>query len=459
MTKVIRSVPGRWLLNRRSVLRGAAGGAISLPFLSAMIPSGARAQAMTSPKRFIAWYVPGGTVTENWLPKGTETAFTLGPILSPLAPYQKDLIVINGLDLTVVNASYGHPHYRGIAAFLTGHKLVPGPFAVSCGAGGEATGWAQGPSLDQVIGAKIGGTTKLRTLEVAVRHDGPVGANPDKTMVYAAADKPIQPRVDPLELFNQLFGVRTAAASTRATSILDGVTQEFKAMAPRLGMADRQKIEAHLSFVEEVQVGINKVTTNGGCATCTAPAAPAATVFSSANVPQIGRALMDLAVLALACDLTRVLTFQWLEPLAFYTLPFLGLNQAHHTYQHLVTTKNQGGGYAPVELTAIGTWFMQQFAYFLGRLSAIQDCTGTLLDNSVIYQGSEIRHPPEHLQDRIPFLLAGNLGGTFRTGRFLSLPTSRSHIDLLVALQNAFGITSNTFGLAGYTAGALPGLT
>jgi hypothetical protein len=44
-----------------------------------------------------------------------------------------------------------------------------------------------------------------------------------------------------------------------------------------------------------------------------------------------------------------------------------------------------------------------------------------------------------------------------RPGRWLQF-NGRSHNDLLVAIQNVFGIESNTFGRAEFCSGALPGL-
>ena len=88
-------------LTRRSVLKGAGGVAIALPWLEAMTDArraGAAAPA-SSPKRFLAVYTPGGTVLDKWRPTGTETAFTLSPILAPLEPVKQKVIVLDGLYL------------------------------------------------------------------------------------------------------------------------------------------------------------------------------------------------------------------------------------------------------------------------------------------------------------------------------------------------------------------------
>ena len=44
--------------------------------------------------------------------------------------------------------------------------------------------------------------------------------------------------------------------------------------------------------------------------------------------------MMDMMVMAMACDLTRVGTFQWTDTEAKHTFPWLNLNSHHHFYQH-----------------------------------------------------------------------------------------------------------------------------
>ena len=73
-------------LSRRTILRGAGGAAIALPFLEAMLPR--RAHAAAPPKRFIVMFSPNGTLPA-WAPTGSELTFQLSPILSPLSPHQR----------------------------------------------------------------------------------------------------------------------------------------------------------------------------------------------------------------------------------------------------------------------------------------------------------------------------------------------------------------------------------
>ena len=50
---------------------------------------------------------------------------------------------------------------------------------------------------------------------------------------------------------------------------------------------------------------------------------------------------------------------------------------------------------------------MEQFAYFLGKLKAIKEGDGTLLDNCMIVMGAGISDGDRHSHDDLPILLAG----------------------------------------------------
>src|SRR5204862_8350188 len=97
----------RFKLNRRTVIKGAGTIAIALPWLEVM-GNGRRARAQTASvplKRFVSVYQPGGGVRtgangDKYTPTGSETSFTLSPILAPLQPVQSRIIVADGLNLT-----------------------------------------------------------------------------------------------------------------------------------------------------------------------------------------------------------------------------------------------------------------------------------------------------------------------------------------------------------------------
>jgi len=85
-------------LPRRTFLRGL-GVTLALPLLDGMLPAFAspRAMAAIRARRFGAIYVPNGVEMRAWTPALEGTAFELTPVLSPLAPFRDQMVVLSGL--------------------------------------------------------------------------------------------------------------------------------------------------------------------------------------------------------------------------------------------------------------------------------------------------------------------------------------------------------------------------
>jgi hypothetical protein len=131
-------------------------------------------------------------------------------------------------------------------------------------------------------------------------------------------------------------------------------------------------------------------------------------------------------------------------------LPWLNLPENHHFYQEM-------GGFKPAECELIYTWYSEQHLYLLQEMEKVDMGGHSLLDESVVFFGSEISDPPTHAKKDMPFLLAGG-GGGLRTGRWVRYP-SLPHNNLLVSILNLFGDTRTTFGLREYCTGPLTNLT
>jgi hypothetical protein len=457
-------------LSRRAVLRGAGGIAIALPWLEIM-GGGRVANAADPGKRFVTVYTPGGTVTDDgagqnrWRPTGTETEFTLSPILAPLEAIKQKLLVVDGLSMY---SAIGEQHQAGIIAWLTGSTQ-------------EGGGYSYGPSIDQVIASRISGENAIASLQMAVRW----GTGKSHGLLHPinsanfednATFDPIPPRLDPQAIFTSLFGTLDPSNSDdvlarieRKKSILDFVDRRFEGLAPRLGATDKQKLEQHLDKIRELEHSLeNMVVPSDVCQLPThvdTSDYDPATGLNSADdgsilnvatdeaIPKVGKFMLDMLVMALACDITSVASFQWSDTEAKHTFPWLGLDQHHHFYQH-------DGNFRPLECEQIAVWYSEQHAYLLEAMDAVDMGGHTLLDESVVFFGSELAQPPTHSKDNMPFLLAGG-GGGLRGGRFLRHAdlADRSHNNLLVAILNLFGDESTTFGDAAYCTGPLANLT
>jgi hypothetical protein len=474
-------------IHRRTLLRGAGGVAIGLPFLSAMLAPGRSHADQAMPKRLIVFFSPGGTLLDKWRPVGSERDFTLQPMMAPLAPYQDRLTFLSGLDMSITSIGNGHPHARGMGGILTGRELLPGNYNTN---GGNA-GFAAGASIDQVIAASISRGLRFPSLEVSAGWGTGLAAggqpHPGSILSYQAPSRvggqatPVPPATDPQSTLERVFAsVGNDAGENEKRlawdrSILDGVKDDYDRTIARLGGEDRMKLEAHLTVIREIELGLEQTVSD----TCTVPTGVDPTpgfyddpiadgisrgevdggndaITTGAKVPLKGKVMTDLLVAALACDLTRVGTMQWSDGEAKFMLGFLeddsgmALRDHHHGYQH-------DRGFQPQALELIYHFYAENLAYLLSKLDAVQESNGSLLDNSLVLAVSEIQMPETHGQDNMPFILAGGAGGELSTGRWLDLP-SQPHNNLLVSVLNLFGLPDTTFGHPDYCTGPVSGL-
>lgn len=445
------------VLGRRQFLVGG-GSVIALPWLASALPRRARAQSPDD-SCFVVFFAPGGRVEERWHPSGGETGFALPESLQPLAAFQSELVVLSGLGLHSARdpRNHGHAHSRGMGTLLTGTYVPYGPYETCCN--DTTSGFAAGPSLDQVIARQIGRSSRFASLELAVRWPtderdrGTVA--PTNCIHFSSAETPVPSESNPFRVYTRLFGELTGtslAASAdrlrRRRSVLDAVQREYGALLPRLGSIDRRKLEQHLTQVREVELRLGNAGGAYGCSP--RDPGPPFDPALDASIPQTGRLMMELLVMALECGLTRVGTIQYSDSQAYNTFPWLGLNQTHHYYQH------DSGSYLFDQLAQISRWYMGELGYLLGRLGARREDGSRLLDRTLVLYGSEIARADNHGQDNMPFLLAGKAGG-LRGGRHLRYP-GVAHNDLLLSIARAFGVATSTFGLPEYCSGPLPGL-
>ncbi len=455
----------KFRLSRRAVIRGAGTIAIGLPWLECMEDDATAQTTPATAQRFIGVYQPGGTVIDKWRPTGTETAPVYGTILAPLEPVKDKLLIIDGLEM---KSAVGEQHQAGIIGFLTG--AVQGTAQkYSAGRAG-----ADSASIDQVIATKISkGVKPMSSLQIAVRwatgkSHGLLSPINSMNFEDTSQNAPIPPRLEPSEIWDSLFGSlmpMTPAMDTalvRKKSILDFVDKKYTALTAKVGATDRIKLQDHLDKIREIENGLMTTTTTGsGCMPPTlidtsdynaksglnsADDGSIKDTQTDAAIPKVGTLMMDMLVMALACDRTSVATLQWSDTEAKHTFPWLSLSEHHHFYQH-------DGGFNAPACEKIGIWYSQMHLHLIQAMAAVDMGGHSLLDESVVFFGSELSDPPSHKKQNMPFMLAGN-GGGLRTGRFVKYP-GQSHNNLLVSILNLFGDNRTTFGNSQYVTGPL----
>jgi hypothetical protein len=422
---------------------------MALPWLEAMLPRGSVAQGM-SPKRFIAFYVPCGIRMSRWTPAATGSAWQLTPILGPLGAatmrpsIQGDVNIITGLFNRPAIPIMGGDHAAGTAAFITARP----PFKT------EAANIRNGISLDQVFANAWRGQTRFASLELGT---DPVGF-PDTgyssayiaNIAWASETQPLAKETNPLSVFNRLFGAIDPNQSTEAVarrrrlkqSVVDAVRADANGLKPKLGKTDQRKLDEYLTGVRELEMRVQAPLANTTCAPSGRPAQVGGLVDRT-------RVMLDMLVWALRCDLTRSATFMLQNGGSNYVFDFLGLSDGHHGYSHHggASSGTEGDPAKNEALEKINTWEVEQLAYLIRSMKAVQEPNGsTLLSNSLVFFSSEIEDGDHHRHSNMPILVAGNAGGRVVTGRHLRFTGSPPVANLFLSITDALGAAQTSFG-------------
>jgi Protein of unknown function (DUF1552) len=439
---------------RRELLRYLGASALALPLVSRNRP--AFADHGGPHKRIIFFYTPNGTVPANFWPTGGETDFELSPILAPLEAHREDLLILGNVDMESGFNGPGDAHQKGTGQCLTATELLEGNFA---GDAGQSAGWAAGISIDQKIAQAIGQATLFPSVELGVLvGKSDVGGR----ISYRGAGDPVPPENDPVAAYARIFGDPDASSGelelqrVRRQRLLEQVSMDYERLADRMDDQDREKLEIHISSLVDIQGRLQRtgVQFEGECQMLDLGAPLDPTRVD--QLPELGRLQMDIMVMAMACDLTRVGTLMWTHSVADYVYSFLGedIKEGHHSLAH----KGDEDEPKVEQNTRINVWYAEQLAYLISRLKAIPEGDGSLFDNCVLVWVNEQAKGNNHDRHAMPYVVAGSAGGYFDTGRYVVQSTAGTHNQLFVSLQNAMGIEDDQFGNPVYNDGELPGL-
>jgi len=317
-------------LPRRTVLRGL-GAAVALPFLDAMLPAASlRARAAAAPPhRFQTFYVPNGMAMEYWTPKGVGNAFELSPILEPLAPFRNQMLVVSGL-----KANWNYIHAGASGSFLTG---------TTRGGRNEVEIFAD-VSMDQILAKHFATETQVASLELAMDPPNNAGACTGNlscvythTLCWRNATQPLPMEYNPRAVFEKLFGdtgsTEAAAREKRLReqkSILDSVTDKLAKLRRELGPGDQDKMNQYTESVRDVERRIEKAEQQTGL--------ELPSLEQPQGVPPVFEdhlaLMLDLQLLALQSDLTRVISFMIGKEQSARPYPQIGVPEAHHPLSH-----------------------------------------------------------------------------------------------------------------------------
>lgn len=461
----------KYQISRRRVLRGVLGGAavaIGLPRLDGMLNGNGNAYAAGEalPKRFGVWAWANGVRLDRWVPKTTGAGYQLSESLVPLEPVKDYVSVVSGLNLPFG----GRVHAAGNCVFMTGQRLT--------GNSDSALTYAR-ESIDQEVAKVIGATTAIRSLEVGVT-DAPSSEQGTafRFWSHTGPSSPNRPVYSTRDVFTRLFGnVMTATpqpgptavdfASEQRKSVLDAVLADAAELNSVLGARDKARLEQHLEGIRAIEMRISSTPPGGGGSggplSCGMPPAQPTLVGGAtdynAQVEQINKCMAEMLALGLACDVTRVFTFQLVNPgteviiksvvdaarMASQTtsgaLPVAPRSYGAHNLSHIPDGLEVDAPY----LHAVVVHYMKELSVFVQALRALPEGDGNLLDNCGIIAANDVSDGPTHDLKNFPSLVIGRAGGKLKSGIHAAYPGGNVlRVPLTVA--RAVGHEMTSFG-------------
>jgi hypothetical protein len=429
-------------IGRRTLLRGM-GTVMALPLLEAMSSSATAAeQAASGAKRLQVIYTPNGMMMENWTPAATGEGYALSPILKPLEPYRNKFTVFTGLSHVQAEAlgDGAGDHGRCCGGYLTGTHVKKT----------EGADITAGVSMDQVVARQFGEKTQIPSIEVGLEPPSLVGSCDSgyscaytNTLSWANDSTPLPVTINPREVFERLFGDGDSldaksrlAQLRRQASILDFVAQDAKRLSTRMGAGDKHKIDEYLTSVRDIEKRIQKVEQGGAEATAL-PAYARPSGVPDAFV-DYAHMMIDLQVLAMQADITRVSSFMIGREVSGRSYPEIGVPDAHHPLSH--------HGHDPekiAKLTKINVLHMEQVAYYLKRMSETKEGEGSLLDHTLVMAGASLADPNNHDHRALPVLVAG---GLLKGNRHVTVTKDTPMTNLMLSMMDTLGVEVHSIG-------------
>jgi len=434
----------RFVLSRRAVLRGAAGACVGLLLLEAMLNSNGTALAggAALPKQFITYFIGNGFRMDKFEPTSTGADFTLSEELAPLAGVESYVKVVTGLQNW---CAYQVTHHEGMTGY-SGYTMAElnGLYSKS-----------GGPTLDQIIADHVEATTDpsplVRSIQTGISRRWSV-MDSGTTMFavsHRSTNEPLFPEFNPQMIWNTLFSEFQDKPDDSALrlAIIASVREDAKKLQMRLGSADKQRIEAHLDGLNELEQKIQTMPP-----VCAAPPLPTETNPEGTvaePLTNVTKVMSDLIVAAMQCDVTRVASMFFIGGAAETVYTEISQNNAHHNNTH------DGSAQAAVNEGVV--YSMQRAQYLLEKMRDTVDPTGlSLLDTGLVMIGSDCSEGYTHSVSRQPYILVGKARDAF-VGKYHYQKTPKANgnggyiaagntSDVLYTILRAFDPTAASIG-------------
>ncbi len=452
-------------VTRRQVLQGAGGFSLALPFLPSLVPGKAWAVEPTLARqpKFVAInsfnggindvnmfpsdqtlgapqeILPGHTVRQGRLVRTLEgTDAVLSAVLRAPSTELTDrmasrLSVFRGLDMP-----YGVGHHitwLGTLHRSTGDQRFPAikaPF----------------PTIDQVMAWSASFYRTLAGVRQRSVHTGDGGgtnwgltynyANPASRTGDIVDTTGVQS--DPAALFSKLFSGGVGAVPPPAPGrplIVDRVIESYRRLSRssrRMSQLDRQRLEAHMSRLDELERQI-KSTSSAPIGACRDTAAPPVSTRGSIQRFQLQNSIIAAAFL---CGYTRLATIQ--VPEHYFSSRTWDPGVWHNSITHASSDPTNQA----LIVETSRSLFRNAVLDLARKLDSEESPGVTALDNTVVAWAVECAERT-HANMGMPVVLMGGGAGAISSGKYIDFRHTLRPAENYLGFPRQIGLTWNRF--------------
>ena len=445
---------------RRDFLRYSSLGAGSLalaPFMAHM-KAHAAGDPGKLPRRFVFVVRGNGLRPFGIVPEGLE-AFggdrfrndklvdeplknrKLHKSMAALEPFKDRLSIIQGLSSKICKGPHGG-HYGVLGAYTSGDHAPPRKETL------DITLSKHFPGIFPHLAFHIGRDSSelIRYLNISAK-----GKN-TRTPAYASAQLAYK------DIFGAvLTGDKAKIEAAAQQNLMDFLVDDVKRARRSLNAAEKEKLDHYLHGFEALRD--REVKLAGMKDTLRKHAPPYDNKFTSEIETHRLEAHFDIAAATLITGLTNSITIHADElDIRYQGFDHERLKQISvHEVGHTADVEGMSDRYdsnwqqGREMRDIIRTYQMQLIARLAGKLDAVPEGDGTMLDHTLIVflTASVTQHHTGY--GNVPRLVLGNLNGALRTGRYLHYPAynqagHRVLANLLTSILHAAGHPTDTYG-------------
>jgi Protein of unknown function (DUF1552) len=305
--------------------------------------------------------------------------------------------------------------------------------------------------MDQLLALHLGQETMQPSLVLGCEQPITGYHETNFSMAYSShiswqsADSPVPMEVYPALAFDSLFENR---GNKRTQSVLDRIKDDLSRLSRKISSEDGRRLDEYLASVRQVEQRVDHMRRDQSKAA--ARARDRGLEVAAMKRPDNGlpedirehmKLMCDIIALAFQTDKTRIATLVLCRDLSGLFYPFLNVRDAHHSASHNDLSD---------AFERISRYYVGNLAYLAGRLNAMPEGEGTVLDHTCLLYLSNMWSGESHDNTRLPVLTVGGLGGALRTGRVLDYldagDDQRKLCSLHLSLMEKMGLSLPRFG-------------